>query len=187
MEDKFDMGDGNTLVVERLTYESDDPRDWDNMSTMYCFHNNYRLGDRPNDLKPDLYDSYDQMVENHFNINEGEDIIVNLYLYSKGGLTIATIPFSCRWDSGQVGFAVITKETIIKEFGDNSPDSRAKARHNLQCEVNTYDQYLRGDVYGYRILNSEDIELDSCYGFFGDDHVKSGLFDEAGYKIKETA
>lgn len=182
----IDMGNGNTLNIEQITYETDDPREWDNMSTMYCFHNNYRLGDRPNNLKTDLYDSFDDMVENHFDTSEGADIIVNLYAYTKRGITIATTPFSCRWDSGQLGFAVVTKETIIKEFGDNSMESRAKARHNLQCEVNTYDQYLRGEVYCYTITDKDGEEIDSCGGFYGSDHDESGLFENAGYKVKKA-
>ena len=186
MEEQFDMGNGNILEVERITYEADDPRAWDNMTKMYCFHRNYRLGD-DHSFDPDNYDSFDDMIETEFNTDDGEDIVTNLYLYDHGSITISTAPFNCRWDSGQLGFIVITKETIIKEFGDNSKDSRIKAMHNLACEVNTYDQYLRGDVYMYRIKNSEGVVLDDCYGFFGDDHTKSGLFDCAGFKAKETA
>ena len=41
--------------------------------------------------------------------------------------------------------------------------------------VNSYDQYITGEVYG---SNIEEVD-DSCSGFFGDDHKASGLLEYA--------
>jgi len=38
-----------------------------------------------------------------------------------------------------------------------------KALKIAQGEVETYDQFLRGEVYGYKI----DEDGDSCWGFYG--------------------
>jgi hypothetical protein len=50
-------------------------------------------------------------------------------------------------------------------------DKEERSEVLLKGEVETYDQYLRGDVYGYRVFkveNGEEEELDSCWGFYGE-------------------
>lgn len=44
------------------------------------------------------------------------------------------------------------------------------AEKYLKSEVETYDQYLTGDVYGYVIEDKEGEELDSCWGFYGEEY-----------------
>ena len=92
-----------------------------------------------------------------------------LYLYDHSGLTMATIPFSCPWDSGQVGCIVVGTEKVLKEWKRKkmSKGLRKKAFTVLQGEVETYDQYLRGEVYGYEIEKDGEFQ-DSCWGYFGD-------------------
>jgi len=190
MIDKFDMGNGQTLKIFQ-DMSSFDPRDDDNLSEMYCFHNNYSLGDNHH-INGDNYGSFDEMVRDN---TTKSDIILNLYLYDHGGITISHTPFGCRFDSGQVGFAVVPIKTIIHNYGDNSPESREKALACMIAEIETYDMFLTGSVYGFTITEEEtcnlghthETEIDSCWGFFGYDHEASGLFDHAGYKTKETA
>jgi hypothetical protein len=47
----------------------------------------------------------------------------------------------------------------------------------MKAELETYDDYLNGNVYGYTI-DGDDWE-DSLWGFYGYDHEKSGLLYEA--------
>ena len=48
----------------------------------------------------------------------------------------------------------------------------------LVSEVDSYNQYLSGDVYGFNVTHKESgEELSSCYGFFGIDHIENGIFD----------
>lgn len=96
-------------------------------------------------------------------------VILPLYLYDHGGITISTGSFSCPWDSGQVGYIYLTPQTIADEWqGD-----RDKAESYLRGEVETYDQYLTGDVYGFIIEDDEGDTLESCWGFFGADYCKA--------------
>ena len=154
------------------------------MCQMICFHKRYNLGDTHNINHSD-YSNWDELEQENFNTED--DIIVNLYMYDHSGISIATHPFMCRWDSGQVGIAVVTKQKIISEYGDDSPTSRAKALKCLEAEVETYDQYVKGEIYGYSLKDSEGEELDSCYGFYGDDFASNGLYDQAGITEKEVA
>lgn len=190
MIDKFDMGNGQTLkIFQDMSAES--PREWSSICEMHCFHNSYNLGDNT-DIDKDNYESFDEMVRAN---TTKSDIILNLYLYDHGGISMSYHRFGCKWDSGQVGFAVVPIKKIIEEYGDDSPESREKALSCMKSEIETYNMYLTGAVYGYTITEEEtcslghvhENEIDSCWGFYGYDHDKSGLFDQAGYKAKETA
>ena len=64
--------------------------------------------------------------------------------------------------------------------------------------MKTYDQYLRGDVYGFKLTKivtkqdkcphcgevireyEEEIEEDSCWGFYGDCLEDNGILDNLG-------
>lgn len=89
-----------------------------------------------------------------------------LYLYDHGGITMSTGSFSCPWDSGQVGYIYLPKKKIEEEFSGLKRTSD-DFRTYLNGEVETYDQYLTGDVWGFVIEDPEGEQLDSCWGFFG--------------------
>ena len=90
----------------------DSPRTWDNLGTMVCFHKRYNLGDKT-DYRSSDYDSWDELKQGIIE-NEGEVVILPLFLYDHSGITISTTPFSCNWDSGQVGFIFVSKHKIKK-------------------------------------------------------------------------
>lgn len=94
-------------------------------------------------------------------------ILIPLYLYDHSGITMSTSPFSCPWDSGQVGWIYCTPEMLRMEFGSTAKASVANARDMMEAEVRTYDCYLRGECYGYQLYLSGE-EVDSCWGFLGE-------------------
>lgn len=153
----------------------DSPRTWDNLGTMVCFHSRYDLGDKHNYNHND-YNGWDEM-EKAIIKNEKVGAILPLYLYDHSGITMNTTGFSCNWDSGRVGFIYVSKETILKEYGGKIVTKKLKEKVEgyLKGEVETYDQYLRGDVYGYRIMelsqcslgHEHEEEKDSCWGYYG--------------------
>lgn len=81
--------------------------------------------------------------------------ILPLYLFDHSGITMNTSGFSCGWDSGQVGYIYVTKETWLKEHDRDFVQEEAVKY--LKAEVETYDQYLTGDVYG-KVLHRIDDE-----------------------------
>jgi hypothetical protein len=167
-----DMKKFELEVVQDTDPES--PRTWDNLGTMVCFHKRYELGDKT-DYRTEDYDSWEELKEGIIK-NEGEVVILPLYLYDHSGITISTSSFDCRWDSGQVGFIFVSKYKIKKEGIDET-----KVEEYLKGEVETYDQYLTGDVWGYKVYEvstcnkgHEHKELvESCYGFYGHDECES--------------
>jgi hypothetical protein len=74
-------------------------------------------------------------------------------MYEHSGITISTKPFGDRWDSGQIGFVYIRKQDVrdsfsIKRCGQNMVE---RCDVLLEGEVDVYDKYLQGQVYGYEI------------------------------------
>ena len=100
-------------------------------------------------------------------------VILPLYLYDHSGITMSTSAERFRacdsagWDSGMVGFIYIGPEDIEKEGWD----AEAAANY-LAGEVETYDQYLTGDIYDYRIETPLDFNADSLGGIFGLDYAR---------------
>lgn len=139
----------------------------------------------------------DQIVEQ--SKKEGLDpyVIRELFLYDHSGLSISTGPFSCYWDSGPLGFAIVTKEKAAYEWGiklDN-PEFVQKVNERIDAEVKDYNSYLMGECYGYVIReDGDEIEgeqLDSCWGFLGDmdyclEEAKSIAKYEMEHRLKKA-
>ena len=112
-------------------------------------------------------------------------VYLPLYLYDHSGITMNTGGFSCRWDSGQVGYIYTDKNTILKTVGAfknekgnyikvNEKNWKKAAYKSMEDEVHTYDMYLTGEVYGLvveELVDEEDDEwneTDSCWDFYND-------------------
>jgi hypothetical protein len=78
------------------------------------------------------------------------------FLYDHGGISMSTGGFSCPWDSGQVGFIYVSREKVREEYGWKviTKKREEKIRGYLRDEVKVYDQYLTGDVYGYKVYEA---------------------------------
>ncbi len=159
-----------------LDEDPQSPRDWDNLSRFLCFHRRYTLGDKH------AYRSGDFASWNDFRkalLREDPGaLLVPLFMYDHSGLTIATKPFSCPWDSGQIGFAVVSSARIRKEYQAKRITSklRERVRQAVDGEVAVYDAFLRGEVYGY-VIERNGQQEDSCWGFFGLEDARAQLID----------
>jgi len=99
-----------------------------------------------------------------------KNVILPLYLYDHSGITIScshSYPYNDRWDAGQVGWIYASHDEIKKEYGNIDNETLEKAKQLLISETETYDNYLRGNSYGY-IIEQDGIEVDSCWGYLGD-------------------
>jgi hypothetical protein len=165
----------NGYKAEIITDEEpQDPRDNDNMGKMVCFHRRYNLGDKT-DLKSEGFNGWDAL-EAYLRKELDALIVMPLYLYDHSGITMNVSGFSCPWDSGQVGFIYASRKAIKDNYCLKRNITKAtiyKATKRLLAEVEEYDQFIKGDVYGIRITkNGQDEELDSCWGFFGLDYAE---------------
>lgn len=162
MEDSISVSNENLKLEVFRDEFAESPREWDNLGTMVCWHRRYNLGDKHEYEDPQDFQESEE-YKNAF-------VILPVYLYDHSGITISNTDFGDRWDSGQVGYIFVTKEKAQKEFS-GALDEILKQRitETLIAETNTYDNYLQGDCYGFKITDENGEELDACGGFFGDD------------------
>lgn len=162
---------GKTIKIYQDT-EPENPREWDNLGTMVCWHPDYTLGDEQIDIPHGYKDIAISL--NELGLDDLPRVYLPLYLYDHSGITMQTSPFSDDWDSGQVGFIYATAEQIRKWCRVQRIIKRLEERVKsiLIQEVNVYNQYLTGDVWGYVIRDGDTKHLDSCSGFYGLDYAR---------------
>jgi hypothetical protein len=147
------------------------PREADNLGIMVCFHKRYDLGDKHNYNYGDYRDW--GKLERAIIKNEKPLVILPVYMYDHSGITIATHPFSCPWDSGQIGFIYTTKKQITL-LGCDIINNKKEIIRQLEAEIKEYDAYLRGDIYGYVILDRAGETVESCAGYLDWDYCIQG-------------
>jgi hypothetical protein len=126
------------------------PREWENYSTFVMFHGRYDFGDKH---------SFRDSRELEAHINRDDVISLPVYMYDHSGITISTTPFSCGWDSGQIGY-IFMDAVEAQKF--------EKPLDILEGDIKSLDQFIRGEVYGYVIIDAEGNDTDSCWGYLGD-------------------
>ena len=163
--------------------DSEDPRRWDPLATMLCWHRSYSLGDKHSygDIHDALYDLCEQhnldtsICEYRADENTArqrdrrimEDLkehicIKFLYLYDHSGITISLDDFRDPWDSGIVGIIYMDKETTLENFPNADEDTwYVIAEEHIRDEVREYDQWITGDIYGYLL---EKVTICECCG-----------------------
>ena len=149
------------IVSDKCT---ESPRIWDKLGTIVAFHSKYDLSDKHDFSKGD-YDSWDELGKAVS--KEHNAVILPIYMLDHSGITIATTPFSCPWDSGQVGFIAISREKMLSEFGWKRLNKKrnAKLATYLTNEINIYDTYLKDAVVGFQVMDGNEVS-DSCYGYY---------------------
>lgn len=172
-------------------------------------------GDMPNPHHSSLETNSD-ILECLQRVDPDEEHIFRLplFLMDHGNVSIKTSPFSCSWDSGNVGMAFISKDDMVKEgcFGatNETPyeELLSNAHTMIKAEVAEYDSFISGDAYSFKIeeLNTDRMldhehpadfddepfmweEVDACHGFLGDDafdHMLPNIDPEDAHWIKEA-
>lgn len=178
------------LVVEQDDYP-EEPREWDNIGTMLCWHRRYKLGDKhdyasPRDFLEEMVEPYiteDTDLEDVSNskilsiLRENDFIILPIYLLDHSGLSISVSDFGDRWDSGQVGWIYVSPEKIEKEYGAVNETTKKAAQKGLKAEIEIYDSVLRGNVWYFTLYDINIGEMiNSIGGFIGDiDEIKDDI------------
>lgn len=115
---------------------------------------------------------------------EKTHIILPLFLYDHSGITMRTSAFSCPWDSGQVGYIVVSLDKVRKEYSSRAVTKaiREKAVKCLEQEVETYSLYLEGGFTGYVVEDEDGENIDSCCGFDDPDYCIQQAKEAADYE-----
>ena len=165
-----------TITIEQDS-NPESPRSWDNVGTMIAFHGRYTLGDEGHGFRHEDYRGWDEMEAAIVKQYGKGCVILPLYLYDHSGITMNTTGFHCKWDSGQVGFIVASAAKLRENYMVKrlTPKHRERATALLRGEVEVFDQYLTGDVYGFVVKDDDGEVTDSCWGFYGSDPFKNGM------------
>lgn len=131
-----------------------------------------------------LPDNSEKIVENILAVTKV--VCLPLYMYDHSGIALSTTPFSCRWDSGQIGYVYVSKEKIKETYKYVNKKTIDKAVNILKHEIETIDHYVNGNVWKFSIKN-DDVIVDSCGGFYGDDIEVSGMLDYIPAKLHDKA
>lgn len=179
--------------------------DWDNLCDMYIWRRGYNLADDTNGK--DMWDILDGLMYKYLPETETEDMserdmmlalqskandkvkIYPIWVYEHSGITISMAggyPYNDRWDGGVSG-VIIAERKRIEEAGCEW----SKAYDIANDEVEYYDMYLVGDVYGYitdKYLGDDewDENVDSCWGFYSRKWGEELAEEILGELISET-
>lgn len=195
IEEKYTDETGIHKDVYRVTIKQDEwaenPREWDNVCTIISGKGDWGIGDDGYRLSKDEIQSVMDDLKNKPNTYWRY-----IYMYDHSGQTISLEPFNDPWDSGCCGVILVAKETLQNECGGITDENwKDRAQKIIEGEIETYDAYITGEVYGYKIEHKEVVEhynkttgqkwettewevVESCYGFYGYDIDNSGLLDQ---------
>ena len=117
-------------------------------------------------------------------------IFLRVYAYIHSGIALSTSGFACPWDSRQVGYIMVKKSAIRKEYGWKNLTAKrlAQIEGYLKGEIDTLGQYWNGEVYGYVVKVTDDSGAEheeSCWGYYGTDYCKESAQDMADYLINK--
>ncbi len=127
-----------------------------NLGTMLYTSSRYNLGDKQ--VSAEEIDKIEK---------DSDNIVIPVYAYIHSGVVLNTVGFSCPWDSGKCGIIYISKQQIREHFDVKRITAALKQRviDFLKVEVEVFSNYLSGEVYGYQVIDDDQV-VDSCYGFY---------------------
>ena len=192
---------GDVYKIEAIYDECpESPRNWDNLCHILSIRGNWNISDEG------LSFGRDEAIEKIEELEGREDIAIKpVYMLDHSGQTISLKDFGDAWDSGICGFIYVSKEEVFKECMNITEENwKERAYGVMEGEIEVYDQYIKGEVYGVRVYKEyserhknmrtgetwytkELEEIDSCWGFYGNEFDENGLLEYALLNIPDNA
>ena len=162
--------------------DATDPRkDHEQIATFVLRHRRYDLP-----LEGDLVGQIDDAMERggfaltarYLQAARGAAVVLPVWGHERGSLSLhagyRAGAYADRWDSGLAGLAYITDAQVNAGWRDHGFDVTAdELAAVVRSEVEEYDAYLQGEVYGYVVERATDADsqdwaqVDSCWGHVG--------------------
>lgn len=153
----------------------ENPREWDNLGILLTAHKNYQIGEI--DLKKEYPEAENWNDIEKAIIKEYDPVIMlPVYMCDHSALRFKIGSFDgylpqghAEFDSGKVGYIIVTREAICEEYGVKRITKKIKDKviKVLKGEIDLIDNYGSGAFYGYAIEKDYEI-IDSCSGFYGE-------------------
>lgn len=185
------------LKIVQDTDPADPRKEFDNLSLFVCAETNHSIGDK--NSKATLFEKLGIIDHNLKNIDlankaKSKGLVfysVPVYIYEHGNICLSTTPFSCPFDSYQIGEILVFKDKIKEEFSVKrftkkvTEELTEKIALVIENEVSIYSDFLSGDVYGFQVIEDDESVSDSCYGFYGSDFKNNGIKDQLSPEMQE--
>jgi len=184
---------GYTIKIE---YDQDAPnprKEFDNMGTVVTWVRGYTLGD--GQPRMDKYDYFAEVIRGS---TGGNGRMYNSYwypLYECGGgsdIRICIGDWMGHYDDSQIGWIYVPKSVVRKEYGIKhvKENHQLKVQGVLKGEVEEYNAYLSGEVYGWVVegWSGEDPNymFDSVWGYYDYDFCLSEARDYVDSLVEEN-
>lgn len=158
-----------TVKIEFLHDDSpSSPREDDNLGTLSCRqHRRYILGD----------EQFSGSVEDFVAQLPKGSLVIPVYIYEHGSIGISTTPFSCSFDSAQLGVIWASPSKLREEYGRLTTANIERATSVLKGEVNSYAMFVNGETYGIRIQR-DGVDTDECWGYLGRNVFENGMSEQ---------
>lgn len=157
--------------------EPESPKDWDQLGTLVTWSRDYYFdvdGQKRFGEPSDFLEMAAEKGWVYLPVGMIDHSGISLYV----GSSSHPMDFG-GWDSGQVGFIYATPESM-RLIGTPAEE----VEKVLAAEVEQWDQYVTGDVYGYVIDGPDGEHRDSCWGFYGLDYAKQEMKEQLRYVIE---
>lgn len=94
-----------------------------------------------------------------------EYLSARVYGYSHSGKTISLSPFSCQWDSGPIGYAILSKEKVRELYGIKKISKKwiEIIFKVLEEEIKEQDHVLRGNVWFLDVYSGQKLDFEGVY------------------------
>lgn len=176
-----------TIKVYKDVYAENPREAWDNMGTIVDAHRNYYFDGKslPYNAR-DIDDAFDMYLD-EIGLSRDDVIYLPVYLYDHSGITVSTEPFSCPWDSGQLGFIYVSRKDARDwmAWSRLSDERVSEVEELLRSEIQILDYYLTGETYGFRISDGYE-ELDAWGGYYGPIET-NGMLDDIPEDLRKQA
>lgn len=168
-------------IIQDLNAESP-RRDMDNMGLLYAV-DQYRSYKEVKAYYP-FHDDYiyeDPETDEPTDVEVLDDDIVDILVLTFDGNTIVAYDVDDDVPSRNFfGYLFATRKRVFEWLGfpmegELKKEEKDKVRKVLEEEIELYNTWGSGDVYGYVVRETED----SVWGFYGSDFEKSGLLEDA--------
>lgn len=159
--------------------DSESPDDWGN-DDVFIVHDHRQFSVKRKGFDPE--DIYERMQEGKKLYPHDEYWFFPVYAYIHSGVSLSLGRWFPGLPQGHNEFDVSFKGFMLVQRKKKWSWTEDQAYKVAQSEVNTWNEYLSGDVYGY---NSE---CGSCWSFYGEEGYKRMIEDakaEIDYEIKK--
>lgn len=151
----------------KLFYDecSDSPRLDDNIATILTWERDYPSPDENNDTFEEFAEKHGVDVSKEWDLDSVIDAMKKegyyatpVYALHHGVSHYSIHDFHDKYDSGVVGIAFCKRQGGL-------PDDDDRLKAIIDREVETYDAWKNGEVYGITLLNQNEMALDKSAGY----------------------